>query len=185
MSPLKSNRLAWSVAVASLALWASSAQVTWGQVAAGASILLAQAADDNSNTTITTGDMQAGDTTVATNDGGIQSAPCAALPPAIAQLIPPTPVIPAAPAGGPGTFHICGADPNIESDIAQLIGGRGFSATLTSSGDGCADLTIRPTSGVSGGSSTSNVGVSLGGGRNLSIRIVSEQGATHANITVR
>jgi hypothetical protein len=185
MSPLKSNRLAWSVAVASLALWASSAQITWGQVAAGATTLFAQTADDGSNTTTTTVDMQVGDTTIATNDGVVQSAPCPTQPPAIAQLTPPTLVTPAAPVGQPGTFHICGADSKIESDIAQLIGGRGFSATLSSTGDGCADLTIRATSGATNGSSSSNVSVSLGGGRNLSIRIVSEQGATRANITVR
>ena len=69
MSPLKSNRLAWSVAVASLALWASSAPVTWGQVATGATSLFAQTADDDSNTTTTTLDLQVGDTTITTNDG--------------------------------------------------------------------------------------------------------------------
>jgi hypothetical protein len=181
MSPLKSNRLAWSVAVASLALWASSAPVTWGQVATGASNLFAQTADDSSTTTV---DIQSGDTPLATTDGTVQSAPCPTLPPAIAQLAPPTPVTPSA-SGQPGTFHICGSDPNIETAIEQLIGGRGFSASLASHGDGCADLTIRPTSANTSGSASSNLSVSLGSGRNLSIQIVSEQGATRASITVR
>ena len=52
-------------------------------------------------------------------------------------------------------------------------------------GDGCADLTIHPTSQLANGSSSSNLSVSLGAGRNLSIQIVSTQGATHATITVR
>jgi hypothetical protein len=187
MSPLKSSRLAWSVAIVSLALWASSAPVTWGQVAAGASSLIAQTADDdgsNSNPT-TTLDLQTGETTITSNDGGAQSAPCPTPPPASAQQAPPTQVTPAAATGQPGTFHICGGDQSIETAIDQLIGGRGFSATLVSNGDGCADLTIRPTSGVTGGSSSSNLSVSLGAGKNLSIQIVSEHGATSASITVR
>jgi hypothetical protein len=185
MGSLNSNRVAWSVAVASLALWASSAQVTWGQVAAGATSLFAQTADDSGSANTTTVDIQVGDTTITTNDSGVQSAACPTQVPAIAQLVPPAPVTPAAQTGQPGTFHICGSDPNIETAIQQLIGGRGFTAALSSHGDGCADLTIRPTSEVASGSSSSNLSVSLGSGRNLSIQIVSAQGATHANITVR
>jgi hypothetical protein len=187
MSPLKSNRLAWSVAVAALALWATSAPVTWGQVAAGATNLIAQTTDDGVNANTTTVDVQAGDTTITTNDSGAPGAPCATpvLPPSIAPAIPPTPVTSVAAGGQPGTFHVCGADPALETAIQQLIGGRGFSATLESHGEGCADLTIRPTSDVASGTASSNLSVSLGSGRNLSIQIMSAQGVTHANVTVR
>ena len=185
MSPLKSNRLAWSVALASLALWASTAPVTLGQVATGATSLFAQTADDGAASNTTTVDIQVGDTTITTNDGGVQNAPCPTLPPAVGQLTPPIPAMPAAATGQPGTFHICGADSNVQTAIEQLVGGRGFSATLASHGDGCADLTIRPNSELASGSSSSNLSVSLGSGRNLSIQIVSAQGATRATITVR
>ena len=171
--------------MAALSLWATSAPITWGQVAAGADYLFAQTADDGASTNTTTVDFQVGDTTISTNDGGVQTGPCPTQPPAIVPLTPPAPITPAVATGQPGTFHICGADPNIETSIQQLIGGRGFSATLASHGDGCADLTIRPTSEVASGSSSSNLSVSLGSGRNLTIQIVSAQGATRANITVR
>ena len=46
---------------------------------------------------------------------------------------------------------------------------------MTSRGDGCADLTIRATGQTASGSATSNLNVSLGSGRNLSIQIVSDQ----------
>ena len=181
MNPLKSNRLAWSVALASLALWASTAPVTWGQVATGATSLFAQTADDGAASNTTNVDIQVGDTTITTNDGSVQSAPC----PAITQVTPPAPPAPAQAVGQPGTFHICGADSNVETAIQQLVGGRGFSATLASHGDGCADLTIKPNSELASGSSSSNLSVSLGSGRNLSIQVVSAQGATRATITVR
>ncbi|MGI9145241.1 MAG: hypothetical protein ACR2IK_01615 [Chloroflexota bacterium] len=182
MSPLKSNRLAWSVAAASLALWASTAPVTWGQVATGANSFFAQTASDPAATNTTTTDIQAGDTTITTNDGGVQSAPCPTPPPTPTQVTPPTPVTPAAAAGQPGTFHICGPDPTVAPAIERLIGGRGFTATLQSRGDGCADLTVRPNSEPASGSSSSSLSVSLGSGRNLSIHIVSTQGATHATV---
>jgi hypothetical protein len=185
MSPLKSNRLAWSLTFASLALWASSAPVTWGQVAAGATSLLGQTADEGSNTSTTTVDIQQGDTTIAIDDGTaqVEACPTAVLPPDVTQVVPVTPVPPAVSADGTGTFHICGPDAGLESEIAALIGGRGFSATLASHG-GCADLTIRPTSQLASGSSSSNLSVSLGSGRNLQIQITSEHGATRATIAL-
>ena len=65
------------------------------------------------------------------------------------------------------------------------MAGRSFSSSLSSRGDGCADLTIRVTSPVTSGSASSNLTVSLGGGRTLTIKIVSEQGATRATLTDR
>jgi hypothetical protein len=180
MHPLKSNRVAWAVAVASLALWATSVPVTWGAVAAGTARLFDQPADDSANTTII--DIDVGDVTTVTADGGALNPQCPTLPPAITQLIPPTPTSAPAVTGQEGTFHICGADPQSARAIEQLIAGRGFSATLSGRGDGCADLTIRVTSGMVNGSTSSNLSVSLGSGRNLAIQIVSEQGATHARI---
>ena len=187
MNPIKSNRLAWSVAVASLALWATSAPVTLGQVASGTVRLLDQTTTDDTSISISDSD----DTTTTTSDSSTQSVcPTAvALPPAVAQLLAPTPtpvtVAAPAPAGQDGTFHICGADTQAESAIAQLVAGRGFSATLTARGDGCADLTVHPNGQVSSGSSSSNLSVGVGSGRTLSIQIVSEAGVTHASITSR
>jgi len=171
MRPQQSNRLAWSVAVASLALWAVTAPVTWGQqVATGANGLFDQADPGADITTLTT-------TTTTTEDSQLADSPIAACP----TPMPSTPVV----ATGPRTFTICGADSGIERDIEQLIGGHGFSATLNSHGGSCAELTIRPTAQISSGSSSSNLSVSLGSGQTLSIQIVSDPGGTHATITVR
>jgi hypothetical protein len=64
-----------------------------------------------------------------------------------------------------------------------LIGGRGFNATLSANGDGCADLAIHATSPAAENSrASSSLSVSLGSGANLSIQIVSEAGATHVSI---
>ena len=184
MNPFKSNRLAWSVAVASVALWATSAPVSFGQVASG-TVRLFDQTNTTDETSIVVDDA-------STNDISAQSAACPTppavapetLPTVIAQLLPTlVPVTPPAPAGQDGTFHLCGADRNAEGAIAQLVAGRGFSATLTARGDGCADLTVRPFGEAGSGSSSSNLSVSLGSGRTLSIQIVSERGATRASIT--
>jgi hypothetical protein len=187
MNPLKSNRLAWSVAVAALALWATSTPVSWGQVALGSARLF-----DQQQTQTTDDTTLATDTDINTTANGTvaESAPCPTVPPAVAQLVPtviaqlvPTPVTPSAASDQPCTFHICGPDPQTERAIEQLVAGRGFSSTLSAGGDGCADLIIRPGGQIGSGSSSSNVSVSLGSGRTLSIRIVSDQGTTHASIT--
>jgi hypothetical protein len=185
MHPLKSNRVAWSVAIASLALWVTSAPVSWGAVS-----LFGQSADNGANAP---GNdvLQLGDTTVVNIDGDAPSAQCPTVPPAIATLIPPTAttgaVTPAgsAGAGQQGTFHVCGSDPQTAQAIEQLIAGNGFSATLSARGDGCADLGIRVNPGIGNGSSSTNLSVSLGAGRNLVVQITSEQGATHVNIVER
>jgi len=186
MNPLKSNLLAWSVAIASLALWATSAQVSFGQVASGTARLFDQSTTSTDDTSIVI------DSDPSTNDISTQNAVCPTpfpapvVPPAIAQLLPTlVPLTPPAPSGQDGTYHICGADSGAERAIEQLVAGRGFSATLTARGDGCADLTVHPSGQVSNGSSSSNLSVSLGSGRTLSIQIVSEQGATRASITSR
>jgi hypothetical protein len=187
MNPLKSNRLAWSVAAASLALWATTAPVSFGQVALGNARLFDQQQTQTTDDTTLAIDT---DTTITANDTAAENAPCPTVPPAVAQLVPtviaqlvPTPVTPTVGSDQSGTFHICGPDPQTERAIEQLVAGRGFSSTLSARGDGCADLIVRPTGQVGSGSSSSNVSVSLGSGRTLSIRIVSDQGATHVSIT--
>jgi hypothetical protein len=183
MAPLKNPRLAWSVALASLALWATSVPLTWGQITADATRLL----DVTSTTTTSVDDSQ---------QPADAATPCppspaaAAIPAVIASLLPtppPSAPAPAAPAASSGTssqgsFHLCGPDTSTAQAIEQLIAGRGFSASLSSSADGCADLMIRPTSQVGNGSATSQLSVSLGSGQNLQIRITSQNGATHVSI---
>jgi hypothetical protein len=188
MSPFKSTRIAWSVAFASLALWATSAPVSWGQAAAGATHLFDQSTTDttsNSNTTVIniTQQSDTNDTTT-TDDGVAQTAPCPPVPPAIAQLVPTPSAPPAAATGSAdsGTFHLCGADPQAERDIEKLIAGRSFSSTLSARGDGCADFTVRATSPAGAGSATSNLSVSLGSGKTLTIKISSQGGATSVSI---
>ncbi len=190
MSALKSTRLAWTVAVASLALWAFSAPTSWGQVAAGAHRLFD---DDNSTTgpdsaTVISINQDSTVTSGTVGDTGTDATACPSVPASVAQVLP-TITIPAAPAvttgaADSGSFHICGPDSQTEQDISQLIAGRGFSARLSARNDGCADLTISATSpGTASGSASTNLNVSLGSGRNLSIKIVSQGGASHTSIT--
>jgi hypothetical protein len=180
MAPLKSTRLAWSIAIASLALWATSAPLTWGQVAVrSASQLFDQSVDETTVIQDVTNEIPA---TIADEVGAV-GAPCPSLPPALTQ---PAPLAPAPPveAMQPGTFHLCGADAGIARSIEQLIAGRGFSAMLSARGDGCADLTIKPTSPAgTGGRASSNLKISLDSGRNLSIQIVSEAGTTRVDFS--
>jgi hypothetical protein len=183
MNLLKSNRVAWSVAAACCALWATTAPVSWGAVSSGTARLFGQTTDDTSTNTI---DIQAGEKPTVTTDADAQSPQCPTIPPAIAELIPPAPPpVAAAVPSQEGSFRICGADPQAARAIEQLIAGRGFSATLYSRGDGCADLNVRVTSGSINGSSTSNLSVSLGSGRTLVLQVASAQGATHASILER
>jgi hypothetical protein len=179
MAPLKNTRLAWSVAFASLALWATSVPLTWGQIAADATRML----DVTPTTTI--------DDPQQTDDA---STPCpppptaAAVPPVITSLLPTpppqAPVPPAASNGTPnqGSFHLCGPDASAAQAIEKLIAGRSFSASLNTTADGCADLTVRATSPVGSGSATSQLSVSLGSGQNLQIKITSQNGETHVSI---
>jgi len=81
-----------------------------------------------------------------------------------------------------GTFHLCGADTSAAQAIEQLIAGRSFSASLNTTADGCADLSIQATSPVGNGSATSQLSVSLGSGQNLQIQITSQNGATTVSI---
>jgi hypothetical protein len=184
MASLNNTRVAWSVAIASLALWTTSVPTTWGQISAGATQLLNQT------------DQQPG-----TNDSNaFQAVPCppglllpqavidafsasaAATAPATPELNPGS-TVPSADANTQErTFHLCGPDAGTEREMEHLIAGRGFSASITSTGDGCADVTIRTTSPAGSGRASTNLNVSLGSGHNLSIQIVSEGGATHVSI---
>jgi hypothetical protein len=169
MAPHKSARLAWSVALACFALWATSASATWGQAVAGAGHLLEQG-DDN--------------TAVVSDDTTVLSPPC---PPLTIEPQQPVVAVPEPAASGAssadGAFHLCGSDPQVSHAIEQLIGGRGFSATLSARGDGCADLSIHATSpSIANSSASSDLSVSLGSGQRLSIQIVSQAGATRVNI---
>ena len=180
MAPLTSTRLAWSVAIAALALWATSVPSTWGQAATGATRWF----DDTTP-----------QQTTESEDGAEQPSPACppttvTLPAPLSALTPPTFVTPPPPppqasAGDAqeGVFHLCGGDlsPTARA-IEQLIGGRGFSTSLSARGDGCADLTVRVGAPSTGGSATSRLQVSLGDGRNLALQIVSERGATRVDI---
>jgi hypothetical protein len=176
MATLKSTRLAWSVAIASLALWATSVPVTWGQVAAGA----ARYFDENDSPS----------TSTSVDDAGAAGAVCpptpqiAIIPPAVTAPSEPNPPAADSTTGQEGTFHLCGGDmqPTAQA-IEQLIAGRSFSASLSARGDGCADLTIRVASQQkTNGTASSRLNVSLGSGQNLSIQIVSANGMSHVSI---
>jgi hypothetical protein len=181
MAPRTSNRVAWSIALASIALWATSTPLSWGQVAADAGRLFQESSTES---TTTSGEAVAdGAATVTGLNAGDQSPPCLPLPPAITQPAPTVMVTPPITAGQEGNFHVCGTNAQVAQAIEQLIAGRGFSARLTSRGDGCADLAITVMSpDTTSGRASSNLSVSLGSGRGLSIQIVSEDGATHASI---
>jgi hypothetical protein len=87
---------------------------------------------------------------------------------------------------GPGQmqFRLCGAgavDPQIERAIEQLVAGRSFSATLVGLQDGCAELSITAT-GAASGAGRQSTNLTIGGGRGVAVRIVSENGSTQATI---
>jgi len=171
MQFLKSNRLAWSVAAASLTLWVVGAPTSWG------AHMLEQANAPTLTTTISVEDTQ----TPHTSDGSEQQG--AACPTAAAQPVSSTPTATLGTTATSGSFHVCGADAQTAQAIEQLIGGRGFTSSLTSHGDGCADLTITTYPGASTGSTSSTVSVSVGGGRRLTISIASMQGVPHVTMS--
>ena len=180
MAPLKSAPLAWGIAIAALALWATSVPTTLGHASVGAAGLFNDAAAR----------LDINDTENGQPDQPAPACPpnILTLPPPASDMTPPPPLTPAQPAtvdGQEGTFHLCGgADTSAAARaIEQLIAGRGFSASLSSRGDGCADLTIRVNSSSTGGSASSRLKVSLGSGQSLDIEILSERGATRVAIT--
>jgi hypothetical protein len=180
MAPHKSTRVAWSIAVAALALWATSAPVAWGQMMATAERFFQTSTSESTSTTTITQTLGDDATTTVTQSDS-QAAPC---PTPSSASQEPAPPAAASSSASEGTFHLCGSDAETARQIEQLIGGRSFSATLSAHGDGCADLTIRVTaSSPTSGTATSSLSVSLGAGRNLSIQIVSANGATHVNIS--
>jgi hypothetical protein len=187
---LKSNRVAWSIATASLALLVWSTPHSWAAVGTGTARLLAETDSPPDAGTL---DVPVEEPAVTIDNNG-QGTTCQTLPTAIARLLSappmPAPSLPAPPAtagGNEGTFHICGSDPAAESAIEQLVAGRGLSASIAARGDGCADLVVRVDSNLVEGSSSStiNLSVSLGSGRVLDIQIASGQGTTHASIVAR
>ncbi len=97
------------------------------------------------------------------------------------------PVRPTEPSDMKRTFRLCGtADPTTERAIEQLIAGRSYSASLVSRPDGCADLTItvspHASPGSAGGRQSTSLTTSLGSGSQVTVQIVSEQGATQVRI---
>jgi hypothetical protein len=168
-----STRLAWSVAIASLALWATSVPMTWGQVAAGASRLV------DETLTPTNDDQPA-----VTDDSTSSAIACPTVVPTPPAAAAPAMTNPAASGAGSATFHLCGPDPQAEQAIAQLIGGRGFSTSLSAHGDGCADLTVNVSPQPASGTASSHLAVSLGAQKTLKLDISSQGGATHVSIGV-
>ncbi len=192
MTPRTQTRLAWAIALASVALWVTSVPATFGSAAAGSLGTVAQRLIQTQSTDQTTTNED--DVHVTTGDvTAQQGAPCPPLTPAAAESAPPadatSPGLTVGPSSSSPTeaaFRLCGtADPAAERAIERLIAGRSFSSVLRSRPDGCADLTITidPRSVPSAGRSSSNVSVSIGSGQALSVQIVSESGATRATIT--
>lgn len=179
MHRMNSNRVAWSVALAALALWATSAQATFGQVMAGAARVLAQTQTEV--TTTTTLDTTVDNSTTDPLMVGTEP-PCLPIPQAPAPSTMLNPPAPDSAGSAQTMFRICGPDAATERAIEALIAGRGFNATLSARGDGCAELTIRPSGVQNSGSSSSRMSVSIGAGQTLTINIQSAQGATHATI---
>jgi hypothetical protein len=176
MSRLNSNRLAWSVAAAALALWATSAPSTWGEVASWAARLFDQVDASTSTSSEST-------TVISVADDGTPIEPCLPIPPAVVESMPATSPETTPPAANEARYRLCGADQDIARAIEQLIAGRGFSTSLMSRGDGCAELIVRITSAGTSGSASSSLNVSIGSGRSLSLKIVSAQGATHVTLS--
>ncbi len=220
-------RLAWAVALASVALWVATAPATLGSllpqfaddassgelfsvIAEQDTAAVAPTAGPSESVTIESGDdrvVVSGNQVTVTSDQRVTVTSGGAVPeqppfptfppfpsmepfPTFPPLPTTTPRSPVAPAGE-ATFTLCGGpDPKAEQDIAQLIGGRNFSARLNSRSDGCADLTITvmPQSiGATTGRQSTNLTVSVGstGGapaRSVSIQIATENGVTRVSI---
>ncbi len=119
--------------------------------------------------------VSSGTQVLATSVPTMSTAP----PFASAQAVPP---------GQGATFHICApSDPQAERAIEELIGGRGFRASLVNRSDGCADLSISVSPLSSTGRASTSLTVSTGANagrpqQTISIQIVSENGVTRAGI---
>jgi hypothetical protein len=192
MAPLNNPRIAWSVALAAFALWATSAPLSWGQPSAGAIRVFDVPHISDSESVATTAQDSPQPADAATPCSPVPGA--VAIPAVVTSLLPTPPPPPQAPAaqvpaaasgatsGSQASFHLCGADASASQAIEQLIAGRGFSTSLNTTADGCAELVVRATSGVGTGSATSQLSVSLGSGQSLHIEITSQNGATHVSI---
>jgi hypothetical protein len=174
MSPFANPRLAWGIALASLALWAVSAPATFGQLGSSWRADAQDTSTDSSGSEVTT------TTNVQADQAG---APCPTQSSAVSDSAPPA-ATPVPTDATQATFHLCGPDAGVERSIEQLIAGRAFTTTLTSRGDGCADLLVQVSAPVapSGGRSSTNLSVGLGAGQRLTVQIDSDNGVTHASI---
>ena len=170
MQPLNSSRLAWSVAFAALALWATGARASFGQ---DHPLRLFSHSAIASETEL---HEDPAETPVAAEDEQV----CLPVPGA-EPTVTSQPVASASD-GDSSTFRICDADPAVASAIEHLVAGRSFTARLVSRGDGCAELTVTPRGQISTGSASSRLSVGLGGGRTITISIVSANGTTSASI---
>ena len=192
------NRFSWLIAIVSLALW-TLAPTSWQQAIQGhlnvmTSHQVQLAWSDDLGPGSDFWSRLFGNSTGS--DAGGLLPPCgpASTPTSIAPVVPnavdtPVPTVtPSNNSSGQATFHLCGSpDPQTQQAIAQLIAGRGFSATLVGRADGCADLTITvsPNSSARSGRQTSNLSVSSNSGgtrRTISVQITSENGTTQVTI---
>lgn len=184
------SQFGWTIAIASIAFWVL-APTSWTQAIRGNTPLSSFLGQKS----VQAEDLGAGNdfwTSVFGGDGGITISSCEPSPTPSSAATPGSAENPA-PAAAPSTnqsgltatFRLCGsADPQTQRAIEQLIAGRGYSATLVSRADGCADLTIAVAPGASGsgGSQSTNLSVSTSSGRTISVQIYSANGATQVTI---
>jgi hypothetical protein len=171
------------VAIAAIALWFTGAPASFGQVASGTAHLFSQTQTDMTTTTAATSSEVSQDPAQVDTPAEAPVAEPTVCVPLPSAAPPPSTAPPPSDQGSPAaaTFQICGADTRTAQAIEQLIAGRGFNASLRSSANGCAELTIRPVGDAAGGSASTRLSVSTGQ-RTLTIDIQSAQGVTHATI---
>jgi hypothetical protein len=202
------RRLPWAITLATLALWALSPG-GWGRSALEGAPLpewsgpveqgltgFQQALERELNAGVATGRDGLRTANAEGTSPECEPSPVAPIPPdasagASASQAWPAPLEPLPTASPPpmadsgpaeALFRLCGAtDPQAERAIEQLVAGRSFRATLIGLQDGCAELTITAT-GVASGAGRQSTNLTIGGGPGVSVRIVSENGSTRANI---
>jgi hypothetical protein len=197
-------RLAWSIAFASIALWAATAPAGFGHLfQTGPSAGNPIDSQDQVEATSRHASVHTQQSTVTlwgSQDSPAQIPPCDPVEPTVeadeqanhAQATAPVPTPASNGGSGPeATFQLCGGShAQTARAIEQLIGGRSFRARLNSRSDGCAELTIAVSAqpaGSVGGRQSTNLTVSSGSvngapGRTISVQIVTENGATSVNI---
>ncbi len=172
------SRLAWVIALASVALWAATAPATLGSLGKQEADAPAESnpAMQSLGTTEPVPPQTAGELQCeAAPTPGSASSPDNATPSTAQPLLE-------------ATFRLCaGPDPQAERAIEQLIDGRSFRARLVSRADGCADLTISVSPQSSAGSfiGRQSTLLTVGSGSTagvISVQIVTENGVTKASI---